>query len=437
VNLKYLARLFACVLLVASCVTSAPSPEPTGPVTSATPTSRGGLPGAIAADVRPLRRWHTVPDGLHRDPAMIGIDFAVDPGPGDPVLRIDGAREMSVSSAAGGPRGFRAVAPVELTGLAPGEHRAEVLVRLADGSRVPAGATTFVVSAPEYVVWTLDFEGDVTTDARLANTAAIADGLGVPMTLMWNPRVWTTDQVSSAQAAAMLAWTKGRAAKGDEVALHIHMWTDFVRAAGLTPRTSPSWAGRGDGYDVPLTAFTDSETKTLLEYSLRLMAEHDLPRPRTFRAGGQFANAGNLRALAAAGFVADCSAVPAGTFGRLSFPWTLAADAQPYRPSPNEANVPGDLALLEAPTIGGNTFGHSARTIEPIARANLSFLAAAGVVATERRAITLVSHPSTIDATERAAIEALLDAFAPLRYDRDAGPLRFVTLAQLAQAYSR
>jgi hypothetical protein len=53
-----------------------------------------------------------------------------------------------------------------------------------------------------------------------------------------------------------------------------------------------------------------------------------------------------------------------------------------------------------------------------------------------RRAITIVSHPGTIDATERAAITALFNALAPLRYDSDAGPIRFVTLAQLAQAWN-
>jgi hypothetical protein len=37
----------------------------------------------------------------------------------------------------------------------------------------------------------------------------------------------------------------------------------------------------------------------------------------------------------------------------------------------------------------------------------------------------------------RSAIEALFRAFAPLRYDADAGPLRFVTLAQLSKAYAR
>src|SRR3989441_2394274 len=255
------------------------------------------------------------------------------------------------------------------------------------------------------------------------------------MTVMWNPRVWTTTEVATARVEAMLSWTKSRATLSDEIALHLHMWTDFVRAAGLVPRTAPSWAGRSDGYDVPITAFNEDETKSLLDLSLRLMAEHGLPRPVTFRAGGQFANVATLRALAAAGFIADCSAVPAGAFGRLPYPWTLAADAQPYRPSTTDANKPGDLPLLEAPTIGGNTFGYDLRTIGPIIRADLSFLAPVGEVAKERRAITLVSHPGTITATERAAIEALFRAFDPLRYDRDAGPLRFVTLAQLAKAW--
>jgi hypothetical protein len=127
--------------------------------------------------------------------------------------------------------------------------------------------------------------------------------------------------------------------------------------------------------------------------------------------------------------------VPAGSFGRLPWPWTLGPDAQPYRPSRDDANRPGDLPLLEAPTIGGNTYGYDRRTIPSIAQADLGLLAPAGQIAKERRSLTIVSHPGTIDATERAAIETLLGAFAPLRYDRDTGPLRFVTLAQLAKAY--
>jgi hypothetical protein len=316
----------------------------------------------------------------------------------------------------------------------PGGYAIDVVERLAQGETVVA-THEFTLSQPEYIVWTLDFEGDAASDQAMANTAAIAEEHRIPMTIMWNPRVWTTTQVAPARVDAMVAWTKARVAKGDELSLHLHMWTDFVRTAGVAPRTAPSWAGRGDGYDVPITAYSESEQRTLLEYSLRIMSEHGLARPTTFRAGGQFANEATLRTLAALGFVADASAVPAGAFGRLPYPWTLAADAQPYRPSATDANVPGDLPLLEAPTIGGNTYGYDVRTIEPIIRADLSYLAPAGEVAAARRAITIVSHPGTIDATERAAIAALFDAFAPLRYDLDNGPVQFVTLAQLAQAW--
>jgi len=135
--------------------------------------------------------------------------------------------------------------------------------------------------------------------------------------------------------------------------------------------------------------------------------------------------------------LADCSAAAAGPFGRLQLPWTLSSDAQPYNPARDDANKSGDLAVLEAPTIAGNTYGHTASSIAAVAQADLRIIAPEGQPAAARKALTLVSHPGTIDATERAAIEALLGAFTPYRYDRDAGPLRFVTLAQLAKAYSR
>jgi hypothetical protein len=436
---KYPARLFVLLLAATGCAQTATAPTSVSPSqapsTTPRPAASAGLASPPHAIFGPLRLWYVHPDPTFREDARIAVTFPdSDPTAGRPRARLrsngrvaDLARNAQLPSSWGG--------TMPLDGAPPGPQRIEIVVALRDGTDAVLATRDFTLSAPEYVVWTLDFEGDAAGDTEMANTAAIADRHRVPMTVMWNPRAWTTAQVSPARADAMLAWTKARAAVGDEVSLHLHMWTDFVRAAGLIPRTSPSWAGRSDGYDVPLTAYTESETKTLLDHALRLMNERGLPRPVTFRGGGQFANAANLRALAAAGFMADCSAVPAGAFGRLPYPWTLASDAQPYRPSPTDANAPGDLPLLEAPTIGGNTYAHDARTIQPVIRADLAFLARAGEAAKERRAITIVSHPGTIDATERAAIDALFAAFEPLRYDRDAGPLRFVTLAQLAKAY--
>jgi len=438
VNLKYLARVFTFGLVMASCTPSAtPSPAPAASA-GPTGTSDSGLAAVISVRMSQVRHWFTVPDPLMHEPALINVEFASDPSSGRPRVRLDPVGREAPLVPSGGATTWSA--QIDLTGLAPGSYKVGVVERVLGADLVVNGNEAggeVRLSAPEYVVWTLDFEGDASSDDAMANTAAIADELTIPMTIMWNPRVWTTTQVPSARAAAMLEWTKARVTKGDELSLHIHMWTDFVRSAGLVPRTTPSWAGRGDGYDVPLTAYIESEQRALIEYALRLMAERELARPTTFRAGGQFANEATLRTLATLGFVGDASAVPAGAFGRLPYPWTLAPDAQPYRPSPSDANKAGDLPLLEAPTIGGNTFGYDLRTIEPIIRADLSLLAPPRVVATERRAITIVSHPGTITTTERAAIEALFRAFDPLRYDRDMGPVRFVTLAQLARAYGR
>jgi hypothetical protein len=432
---KYRSWVCVLVAVLAACAPQSAVPSGTAATSaSASPTERVGIPATLLpAEVRSLRRWNAIPE-----PVQIVADFAADARAGAPRLRLDSGPPAPMTFSAGG-RGFAEVGTISTSGVPPGEHRADVLVTLLDGTTAVAGSTAFLVTQPEYVAWTLDFEGDASGDTELANTAAIADGLKIAMSVLWNPRVWTTSQVSAERQDAMLAWTKGRMAKGDEVGLHLHMWTDYVRAVGLVPRTAPSWAGRGDGYDVPITAYPENEQQAMIGYGVKLMTQHGLPTPTSFRAGGDFGDAATLRAVAASGFTADCTAVAKDypPIGRIPYPWTLPAGAQPYHPSSTDANATGDLALLEAPTIGGNTFGFTTQTIQPQIRANLGLLAPAGTVAAERRAITIVSHPGTIVPAERAAIEALLGAFDAVRYDRDSGPVRFVTLAQLAKVYAR
>ena len=437
---KYRSWVCALAVVMAACAPQVviPSPSPTPARTSVFVSPTPGLPAAIAAHLVLDRHWHTVPDGFDRSPLRVTVTFDGDVSAGRPYVSLN--RE-------GGPtsrntplvrkEGNTWSADVTLDALAPGFQPVWIMEFL-DGNTARAVASDgFLLTQPEYVLWTLDFEGDASGDAELANTAAIADGLKIPMAVFWNPRAWTTDQVLVERQDAMLRWTKDRQAKGDEVALHLHMWTDYVRAAGLVPKTVPSWAGRGDGYDVPITAYSEAEQKTLIDYGLALMADHGLPKPTSFRAGGDMADASTLRALVAAGFDLDCTAVAKDypSIGRIPYPWNLPVGAQPYRPSATDANAVGDLPLLEAPTIGGNTYAFTVNSIQPQIRANLALFAPAGTVATDRKAITVVSHPGTIGPAERAAIEALLGAFDGLRYDKDLGPVRFVTAAQLAKAY--
>jgi len=439
--------------LAASCTTREPIPStPTATATAAASATAASASSAAAAGLaaKPLttftgnRHWLTVADGLNSDGPIVIASFpGIDATPGRPRARLRATgRTIDLRRETMGATEPPPVQPLaQWTGMVPldgapiGENTVEALVRLTDGSDAIVGSWSFLLSQPEYVVWTLDFEGDAASNEMMNNVWDIARDHRAPMTIMWNPRVWTTDQVTKERADVMANWTKTIEGFGyAEVALHLHAWTDFVRAAGVGPRTAPNWAGRSDGYDVPLTAFSETETKTLIDYAVTLMSDHGFKKPTTFRAGGLFANAANLRAVAAAGFTVDTSATPAGVFGRLLLPWTLRKDAQPYRPSPTDANVAGDLPLLEVPNIAGNTYALDSRTIAPLIRADLEMLAPAGQAAASRRTLTLVSHPGTVDATERAAIEALFRAFEPYRYDRDNGPVRFVTLAQLAQA---
>lgn len=451
--MRAIALTLGALVVVAGCApTTLPSPGPSA-APSATITARNvsPTPSEGLAD-RPLaiamgsgRRWFTIPDGAFRQEPTALITFPqVDAAPGRPRARlrstgrtVDLVKETPTVATGATPVPYwTGVVPLE--GAIAGEQTVDYLVRLRDGSDAVVGTNTFMLSAPEYVVWTLDFEGDAASNEALDNTWDISRSLYVPMTLMWNPRVWTTTQVSRERADAMQQWTMNIANVGmAEIALHLHAWTDFVRAAGVTPRVSPSWASRGDGYDVPLTAFNEAETKQLIDHALKLMSDHSMPRPTSFRGGGLFANAANLRAVAALGFSVDTSATPSGDFGQLTLPWSLPRDAQPYQPARDDASVPGDLPLLEVPNIAGNTYGLTAFSIQRVVNDDRAMLAPAGSAATARRALTLVSHPATIDATERSAIETLFHAFDPYRYDRDAGPLRFVTLAQLAKVYAR
>jgi hypothetical protein len=407
------APFLAALALTAACVpVTTPSPSPQASASAASTATASGSTGVGGLDRRPDavavegRRWYTVPDGLQQDRAVVAVSMQAEAAAGQPRARLRSTQETVPMAFVVAPRvGAQWSTSLGLGGVAPGEQTVDFLVRMKDGTDAVVATTTFVLSAPIYVVWTLDFEGDAATNETLNNTWAINRTYFVPLTMLWNPRVWTTTQVSSDRAEVM------------------------------RPRTTPSWAGRGDGYDVPLTAFDEAETTKLLDHALKLMADNGMPKPTSFRGGGLFANAANLRAVAAAGFTADTSATASGDFGLLTYPWTLARDAQPYRPSRTDANVAGDLPLLEVPNIAGNTYGLTPFSIQRVINDDLAMLPPVGAPAMQRRALTLVSHPATIDAAERAAIEKLFAAFEPYRWDRNMGPLRYVTLAQLAKAY--
>ncbi len=199
-SVRSLPRVVALALVAAAACTPAgstpsPSPSPNGATSTSSATHAAvatGLATAPHAIVGPVRAWYLVPDGLTRDTVHIAVTFPDgDPSAGTPRARLrSNGRVVALERSREIPASWQA--ELSLDGVTPGDQRVEVIVRLASGQDEVVGQRDFKASTPEYIVWTLDFEGDAAGDDELANTAAIADGLRVPMTVMWNPRVWTT-----------------------------------------------------------------------------------------------------------------------------------------------------------------------------------------------------------------------------------------------------
>ncbi len=407
-------------LLLASCTRALPTPAPT-PRTAETPAAL-----ATPISATPLiQRW------ILREPPYqidLAVRFAADPTNADPRLRAGDQTFVFTRQDA-----LRFLAAVDTRKLAIGAITFEVVERVS-GADVVVARTESTLSASVYVVWTLDHEGYDEPDALMANVAALADQHATPMTILFNPRVLVPGTVPAQRRDAILRWALDRAAKGDEIGMHLHMQYDYVRHAGVSPRAVPRWGigVGGDGYDVPMTAYDEAEQRALVRHGLDLMAAAGLPRPTSFRAGGLFADARTLHAVADATFSADTSAREAGTFGALKSPWTLPLTASPYRPNRDDANraAAPTLDLLEVPNTAGNTFSDDLAELERRRRAIWP-----GGAVDAPRVLDYVSHPSTFVASERDRVAA---AFAPLqdaRADQDRGPVRFVRLRELVDLW--
>src|SRR2546428_1967740 len=172
--------LIPAVLFVASACAPATSTGPaasTGP--SASPTSSAPADGTLGLEVRPAgakgdvaRHWYTVPDGLFHEDARVAVTIPnVDAAPGRPRARLR-STGRTVDLTLDGAAQWTGALPLD--GAAPGAQAVEFLVRPRDGTDAVIDTPTFMLSAPEYVVGTLDFEGDAAGDTEMANTAASA-----------------------------------------------------------------------------------------------------------------------------------------------------------------------------------------------------------------------------------------------------------------------
>lgn len=276
-----------------------------------------------------------------------------------------------------------------------------------------------MISEPLMVAWTFDWEGwDAPDEALSAIDELRSIGAATSFTHFINPRMFLSGVMPPDRREILTEYLKRRNSAGDELALHLHMHYDLVKAAGVTPRTSPHWGLRSnEGYDVPTSVYPTDEFRAVTTFALALFDAQGLPRPVGFRAGGWFVSRDQLLALDALGFSYDSSGRDRPTTGAFrTIPWDLPQGAQPYT-LPN--------GVLEIPTNGTTTYEASVQ--ELLRRATLVYN---GGILTRPKALVFVSHPQFSN-REFAKIPAVLNALREQSIAVDKGPVVFATMSEV------
>jgi len=320
---------------------------------------------------------------------------------------------------------------IEVTELKTGKYR--LRAELTSGNKVyPSSISTFFVSYPLYVVWSLDWEGYDVTSAALTAIENIAYEHSLPITHMFNPRIYTGESISPARQEFLTRWIKGRKDNnGDEIGMHLHMFYDFVEEAGVEIRESPKWGDWTDGYDIPLSAYSYDETIKLLTKGLNLFDEHGLGKPISFRSGGWFADSDTLRAIEQSGFQIDSSGREKYNWGKneITGLWDLAPDALPYQPSYTNQNASGSdsLNIWEIPNNGGSSYNLTSDEMFKNLSKNFPNFEALD----NPRVVVYLSHPQWFSLAEQSRVNELFSRIDNHHYSRDKGPIKYVTLEQI------
>ncbi len=323
---------------------------------------------------------------------------------------------------------------IDVKDFDPGEYEITASVSNNDEVLISSSAG-FYVSYPLYIAWTQDWEGYDVPDSYLSAITQITSEHGLVMTHFWNPRLTITDTVAQNRKDTLLNWIKNRSIHFNEsIQLHLHMFTDFVNASGVTPIYSPNWGDSGDGYGSLTTNYGVEDMTKIINKGIAVMEESGLPKPTIFRAGGWFANSNTLKAVENSGLLADSSGRTAYEFFSQKGPWDLSQSAQPYYPSVSDQNRSGysNLKILEIPNNGADSYWFSSEEMRN--RFNINY---PGGILTEPKQITYLSHPHWFNKTEQTKIEELFDLIDNYKYENDNGPAIYVTSEQIYKAWTK
>jgi hypothetical protein len=342
-------------------------------------------------------------------------------------------------------RGATHTLTASLSTLAPGPHK---LRFAANGSRTTIASFTFQRSHPLYVFVSNDWDDADNPDATLRRQETLRQRHPeLKLTHFVGPYTFTEGTITASRRAQLVAWVKRqRDAHGDEIGLHIHPYCSFVAAAGVTCRTSPSFASARDatGYTVILASYTEAETSKLLQKADALFRANGLGKPTSFRAGGWTAVAHTLKALSDNGYVADASGANwarleewRGHPGASIYEWNaehwsdVGDTSQPYRPNTSDANSRATprLPILELPDNGALVDYVSSAEMIAIFKANFPN----GAPLARPTVVSLGYHPPNFSDAFLARMDGALAHVDGALASADKGPVVYARASELAR----
>jgi hypothetical protein len=412
------------------------------------PGDKPAAPGENDPDYRieRVRDWMLVGDAVTPGQDEIEIQVFTPAGVSTVDVWLDDQAGVRLDRAGEGD--FRGV--LDASGLAIGAHE---LLLAADGEETAFARRIVRRSHALYVVVTNDWDDADNTDASLEQQERL-HGFHpeLRMTHFVGPYTYTDETVTPARRQVLTDWVLGmREQYGDEIGLHIHPYCNFVDTTGVACRTEPSTvydAGDETGYTVMCSAYSDQEFTDILLAADAIFEENGLGKPTSFRAGGWTAELGTLRALAAAGYVADGSA---NNWARLEewqgqqngvlYEWnkehwaTIGDTSQPYYPSESDILVPGEpsIPVLEVPDNGILVDYVSGAEMIEIFDANWD----RETPLEQPLVYSIGYHPPNFISEYRVRItEALTHAEAFLA-SNGSGPVVYATMSEMAEVWPR
>ena len=340
-------------------------------------------------------------------------------------------------------------ATLDIAQLALGEHQ---VLLAADGAHVAFAERRFHKSHPLYLQVSNDWDDPDHPDDKLERQERLhARHPALVITHFVGPYTFTDPSVSAARRKVLVDWVKKYARDaGDEIGLHVHPWCNFVTAAGVTCRTSPSFAyANGDttGYTVRLDSYTRPELEKLFAKANDLFVANGLPKPTSFRAGGWTADTHVLAAMATAGHVVDTSGCNwskmeewRGHPGASLYDWnrmqwsSIDETSQPYYPAEDDiqADRAPHLPVLEVPDNGQLADYVTGSEMIAMFRANFS-----GAALEQPTVYAIGYHPVSFSEEYFSRLDTALTEIDKHLAKDGAGPVIYARTSDLVRVFPR